>query len=187
MGATQQMVWGTRPAKMICPLLHREIPCPGTGGGAWCGYCAWRTASAAPLTIAVPVSTSETLPVLAPEVTGKPQRTCIDCGGMPAGPRQQRCGDCATEHARKKNANYQAEHRRRQRESGQTEMKPRTLSDFTLSQIEQLHADGLSPSAAAERLGISHHSALRHLSRPEVEQRVAFLRRWNVPEQELPH
>jgi transposase len=58
--------------------------------------------------------------------------------------------------------------------------------DAKKSRAEMLHAEGMTASAAAEYLGVSHHTVLRHLARPEVQRRVAILKKTNAPEPELP-
>jgi DNA invertase Pin-like site-specific DNA recombinase len=47
---------------------------------------------------------------------------------------------------------------------------------------ESLFADGMSPSAIALQLRVSHHTLLRHLAQPEARWRVGILRRLDMPE-----
>jgi DNA-binding CsgD family transcriptional regulator len=114
------------------------------------------------------------------------KRTCIDCGGLyvPSGVRQQRCGICGFEHNRKKNAQYQTAFRARHRTKEEAErIQRRTWQlDGAKYRAEALHADGMSPSAIAQKLGCSHHTLLRHLARPEAQRRVAILRNTDMPE-----
>jgi len=112
-------------------------------------------------------------------LTDKPRRTCIDCGVMyePSGVRQQRCASCAAEHTRKKNCEYQRAFRARHRSPEEAERLQRRAwrLDGAKYRAESLVADGLSPSAAAEKLRVSHHTLIRHLSQPEAARRVALL------------
>jgi len=120
---------------------------------------------------------------------GNPLRTCVGCGAMyePSGVRQQRCTSCAVEHTRKKNAEYQRQHRARHRSKEETAYQERRTwrLDANKARAEQLVADGLTPTACAERLGCSHHTVLRHLAQPEARRRVGILRRMDMPE--MPH
>ena len=114
---------------------------------------------------------------------GKP---CIDCRALyvPRGPRQQRCGVCAAKHNRKMNAEYQRRHRARHR-SAETAERIRRRGwqlDAIEYRSESLFADGMSASAAAEKLNCSHHTLLRWLDKPEVQRRIAFLRALDMPE-----
>jgi hypothetical protein len=86
------------------------------------------------------------------------------------------------EHTRKKNLEYQHVFRQRHK----TDANPRMLPDAERTQFEMLHADGMTASAIAQKLGHSHHTVLNHLARPEVQRRVAILR-LDGPEPELPH
>jgi len=120
---------------------------------------------------------------------GKPQRKCITCDEayVPRGPRQQRCTSCAVEHNRKKNLAYQHAFRARHRtpvETARIERRGWQL-DGIKSHAESLHAEGLTATAIAQKLGCSHHTVLRHLDQPEARWRVGILRRTDMPE--LPH
>lgn len=119
---------------------------------------------------------------------GKPQRQCIGCGAMyaPRGPRQQRCGICGVEHNREKSRQYQTASRARHRTTEDAEriQRRRWQLDGAKSSAESLHADGMSASAIAKKLGYSHHTILNHLAQPEASQRVGVLRRLR-PEPEL--
>jgi DNA-binding CsgD family transcriptional regulator len=121
--------------------------------------------------------------------TGKPQRVCIGCGQLcePGGPRQLRCKSCAAEHSRKKNLEYQHAFRARNRspeDAARIERRGWWL-DAMKYRAESLVADGMNPTACAERLGISHHTILKHLDSPEARRRVGILMRTDMPE--LPH
>jgi DNA-binding CsgD family transcriptional regulator len=54
--------------------------------------------------------------------------------------------------------------------------------DMAKYRCESLVADGWTPSAAAEKLGVSHHTILRHLSQPDAQRRVSILQRTDMPE-----
>jgi hypothetical protein len=126
----------------------------------------------------------------APASEGTRERLCVDCNGAyrPTSPRQQRCQSCGVEHTRKKNLEYQHAFRARHRTAEEAERLQRRAwrLDGMKSRAESLHADGLSPSAIAVKLGCSHHTVLKHLAQPEARWRVDILRRTNVPEPELP-
>jgi DNA invertase Pin-like site-specific DNA recombinase len=113
-------------------------------------------------------------------------RPCLDCGMMyaPRGPRQQRCQGCAVEHARRKNCAHQRAFRARHRtleETARIERRAWQL-DGAKYRAESLFADGMSPSAIALQLRVSHHTLLRHLAQPEARWRVGILRRTDMPE-----
>jgi DNA invertase Pin-like site-specific DNA recombinase len=122
---------------------------------------------------------------------GKPraERLCADCGGVyaPSGAQQQRCLPCGAVHTRRRNAELQRARRARRRTPQEAERIQRKAwrVQGAKYRAESLHADGMSPSAAALLLGISHHTILNHLAQPEAQRRVAILRRLDMPE--LPH
>jgi len=126
-----------------------------------------------------------------PGSAGKTRRTCIDCGAMYElrGPRQERCQSCAVEHTRKKNLERQHAFRARHRTPEEAERIQRRTWRVELEKhsCEMLVSEGMSPSAAARKVHLSHHTILKHLATPEAQWRVAILRRTNVPEPELPH
>ena len=113
-------------------------------------------------------------------------RTCIDCKALyePTGVRQQRCEPCAVEHNRKKNLEYQHAFRARHRTPEDADRRERRTwrMDAERARFEMLHADGMSGSAIAKKIGRSHHTVLRHLARPEAQRRVGILRRLEMPE-----
>ncbi len=115
-------------------------------------------------------------------------RACIDCGLMyePTGVRQLRCKSCAPLHSRKKNLANQNAFRARHRTAEEAERVQRRAwqLDAAKFRAESLVADGMSPTAAAERAGISHHTVLKHLAQPEARRRVGILARLDMPELE---
>jgi DNA invertase Pin-like site-specific DNA recombinase len=117
------------------------------------------------------------------------RRPCVDCGALyePRGARQQRCKSCGVKHNRRKNRENVAAFRARHRTNEDVERSERRTwkMDAARSRFEMLHADGMSPSAIAQKTGHSHHTVLRHLDRPEAQRRVGILRRLDMPE--LPH
>ena len=168
----------------LCPLINRQIPCDPSR--PFCGLC---ESKAQPASTSTSIVT--TIQSAVPAVAGKPARSCIDCSSeyTPTSPRQQRCANCAMGHARKKNALYQAEHRRREREreSPESQCRQHGLSDFERSHFEMLAGNGLSGTAIAQKTQHSHHTVLRHLARPEAQRRVAILRRLDLPNEADPH
>jgi hypothetical protein len=118
------------------------------------------------------------------------KRACIDCGAMyePRTARQKRCESCRPAHDAEMNAECQRRHRacHRTPEEAERSLRRTWRMDAALSRIEMLVAEGLSPSAAAAKAGISHQAALRHVAKREVQARIMFLRYWDRPEPELP-
>lgn len=115
------------------------------------------------------------------------QRTCVDCRALyEPRTRQLRCQSCAVEHDRRKNRENVAAFRARHRSAETTERIRRRSwwLEGMKSRAESLVADGLSATACAERLGISHHTILRHLAQPEAQRRVRILRALDMPEME---
>jgi DNA-binding CsgD family transcriptional regulator len=82
-------------------------------------------------------------------------------------------------HNRKKNAQYQTAFRTRHRTQEETErIQRRTWQlDGAKYRAESLVADGMTASAAAEHLGVSHHTIIAHLSRPDARRRIGILMR----------
>jgi DNA invertase Pin-like site-specific DNA recombinase len=77
------------------------------------------------------------------------------------------------------NAEYQRRFRERHRnpeEAARIQRKGWRL-DAKKYRAESLVADGMTASAAALKLGCSHHTLLRHLSTPEARRRVGLLMR----------
>jgi predicted nucleic acid-binding Zn-ribbon protein len=109
---------------------------------------------------------------------GAMKRTCIDCGAMyePSGVRQQRCGSCGVKHNQKKNRQYQRDFRAHHRTKADAERIERCTwrLEGAKSRAESLHADSMSPSAIAQKLGRSHHTVLKHLARPQLEGACTF-------------
>jgi hypothetical protein len=98
---------------------------------------------------------------------------------QPRGTRQVRCGACAVEHTRKKNRKNVAAFRARNRTDAENERIQRKIwrLDGAKFRSESLVADGWTPSAAAEHLGVSHHTIIAHLSRPDARRRIGILMR----------
>jgi DNA-binding CsgD family transcriptional regulator len=121
---------------------------------------------------------------------GYAPRTCAGCGALyvPTGARQERCAPCALSRTRKAHTQYEADRRARNRDPLAAERRLRRAwrVDGAKARAEMLVAEGASPSRAAEIAGCSHHTVLQHLQSVEVQQRVALLRRHNVPEPEQP-
>lgn len=95
-----------------------------------------------------------------------------------------RCQSCAAEHNRAKNREHVRTFRERHRSPEEAERIQRRAwqLDGAKYRAESLVADGWTPSAAAEKLGVSHHTILRHLSQPDARRRVSILRRTDMPE-----
>jgi DNA-binding CsgD family transcriptional regulator len=163
-----------RQAMRLCPLANVSVPC--SEAAPLCPWCASRPERKAEATVQP-----------APEKQSPgPRKQCVDCGKpfTPVSNHQQRCADCGAAHNRRANAHYQAQHRARHRTKEDAErIQRRTWQlDAAKSRAESLHADGMSPSAIAQKLGCSHHTVLRHLAQPEARWRVGILRRLDMPE-----
>ena len=117
---------------------------------------------------------------------GKPQRTCVDCGlpYTPSGVGQLRCTNCRVEHTRRMNRLWQQDSRARHTSPQAIERSERRTwrMDAARTRFEMLHADGMSATAIARKLGYSHHTVLKHLAQPEAQRRVGILRRLDMPE-----
>ena len=153
-----------------CPLAGGiTIPC--SSDKPMCPYCRLKGRHVA-------LSPIAHLVTIAP--APRPQKVCAVCGAeyQPTSPRQQRCPPCAVLHTRKKNLEYQHAFRQRHK----TDANPRMLPDAERTQFEMLHADGMTASAIAQKLGHSHHTVLKHLARPEARHRVEILRKTDMPQ-----